>query len=334
MKTVARGQANSGEALLRQMAVRRRRENVMVAVLAVLAVLGGGHAIFSVFQEDPPGPSDDSTVTIVGHAALVGSFGEQFVMTYLTAVSGQQEKIGEFAGTGGQITLPSTPRHVSDPVIVYTSRERSGGGVEIWAVTISVRVAKGAVATAADARQYYRVAVSLSDGQLRALSIPAVVEPPAKGPDLSLAYSSPCAADTPLSQVAAGFLGALLAGSGDVGRYITQASGITALKPSPFTTVELVSVTTDDNNCGNGPAQAKVLATVNPKGDGGAWASLAYPLSMIRSGGQWQVQSIDPVPALTNPLTLVGGQDSRGVGSGTSTAPPSTSVQIPPAKQN
>lgn len=316
------------------MAVRRRRENVMVAVLAVLAVLGGGHAIFSVFQTDPPGPSDESTVSIVGHAELVGSFGQQFVMTYLTATSGQQEKIGEFVGAGSQIALPSTPRHASDPVIVYTSRERSGGGFEIWAVTISVRVAKGAVVTAADTRQYYRVAVSLSDGRLRALSIPAVIEPPAKGSDLALAYSSPCAADTPLSQVAAGFLGALLAGSGDVGRYVTQDSGITALKPSPLTAVELVSATTDDNNCGNGKPQAKVLATVNPKGDGGAMASLAYPLSMIRNGGQWQVQSIDPVPALTNPLTLVAGQDSRGGGNSTSTTPPSTSVQIPPAKQN
>ncbi|MFQ6395092.1 conjugal transfer protein [Nocardia sp. KC 131] len=335
MRTVGREQPESGEALLRRMVARRRRDNIVVAVLAVLAVFGGGHAFFSLFSSDPPPPSDNTTTAIVGRAQLAGSFAEQFVVNYLTAVAGQQDRIGEYVGTAQQISLPTAARVVSDPAVVYVSRERSVNGLDVWSVTVSARIGKGTTATAADPRQFYRVAVSLSEGRLRALSVPAVVEPPARGADLALAYSSPCAAETPLAQVAAGFLSALLANSGDVVRYTTQDSGITALKPAPFTAVELVSLVADDRSCGTGNATAQVLATVNPKADGGATATLAYPLSMVRNGGQWQVQSIDSVPALANPLAIVGAQDSRGSGaSSTSTAPPTTTMQIPPAKQN
>ncbi len=316
------------------MAARRRRDNVLVAVLAVFAVLGGGHAILSLFASDPPGPSDDTTTTIVGHAELAGSFAEQFVVTYLSATAGQQERIGEYVSAGQQSALPSTARQVSDPSVVYVSREKSAGGLDVWAVTVSVRVGK-AGATTDEARQFYRVAVSLTEGRLRALSLPALVQPPARGPDLALAYRSPCGTDTPLSQVAAGFLSALLAGSGDVVRYTAQDAGIVALQPAPFSNVELVSISSDDASCGAGNGPARILATVNPKSESGTAATLAYPLTMVRTSGQWQVRSIDSIPALSNPLAIVGDGDAHSSGTpGTSTAPPTTSVQIPPAKQN
>ncbi len=317
------------------MAARRRRDNIVVAVLAVLAVLGGGHAILSAFDSGPPPPSDDSTTAIVGRAQLAGSFAEQFVVTYLTSIAGQQDRIGEFVGSSQQIALPSSARQVSDPSVVYVSRALSTGGLDVWSVTVSVRVGKSGAAAAPEHRQFYRVAVSISEGRLRALSVPAVVQPPAKGVDLKQAYGSPCASDTPLAQVASGFLGAMLAGTGDVARYTTPDSGLAALKPPPFTAVELVSLTSDDAGCGSGGAKAQVLATVNPKADTGATQSLAYPLTMIRNAGQWQVVSIDPIPALSSPLAVVvAGQDSRGGTPPTSTSSPSPSVTIPPATQN
>ncbi|MGK8489585.1 conjugal transfer protein [Nocardia asiatica] len=335
MRTVVRGPADTGEALLRRMAARRRRDNIVVAVLAVLAVLGGGHAILSAFDAGPPPPSDDSTTAIVGRAQLAGSFAEQFVVTYLTSIAGQQDRIGEFVGSSQQIALPSSARQVSDPSVVYVSRALSTGGLDVWSVTVSVRVGKSGTAAAPEHRQYYRVAVSISEGRLRALSVPAVVQPPAKGVDLKQAYGSPCASDTPLAQVASGFLGAMLAGTGDVARYTTPDSGLAALKPPPFTAVELVSLTSDDAGCGSGGAKAQVLATINPKADTGATQSLAYPLTMIRNAGQWQVVSIDPIPALSSPLAVVvAGQDSRGGTPPTSTSSPSPSVTIPPATQN
>ncbi|WP_280485134.1 conjugal transfer protein [Nocardia cyriacigeorgica] len=313
------------------MAARRRRDNIVAVVLAVLAVMGGGHAILSVFEKDPPAPSDANTTAVVGPAQLAGAFAEQFVMVYLTSVAGQQDKVAEFVGgSGQQITLPTTAQQVSDPAVVYVSRDISVGGIEVWSVTVSVRIGRGATGD----RQFLRVAVSVAEGRLRALSLPSVVQPPGRGAELATVYSAPCGEDTPLTQVASGFLAAFLTGSGDVGRYTTPESAIAALAPAPFTTLETAAVTADDAGCGTGGTTARVLATVNPKSATGASATLAYPLTMVNTTGQWQVQSMDPLPALTSPLAVVAYQDTRSAASQTTTPAPSTSVQIPPARQN
>ncbi|WP_327100892.1 conjugal transfer protein [Nocardia vinacea] len=336
------------------MVARRRRDNVIVAVLAVLAVLGGGHAILDFFASDPPPPSDSATPATIGRAQLAGSFAQQFIVTYLSSVAGQQDRLGEYVGASAQqITLPSTARQVSDPAVVYVSRVGSFDTLEVWSVTVSVRTGKSAStastttgttgttgtsansSTGADTRQFYRVGVSVLNGRLRALALPALVEPPSRGADLSQAYSSPCTADTPLTQVASGFLTTYLTGSGDVGRYVTLDAGIAALRPAPFTAVETVAVTSDDNSCGTARSSAQVLVTVNPKADGGAVATLAYPLTMVRDGGQWQVQSVDAVPAMTNPPAVIADQqNSRGSAPSSTTSVPSTTVQIPRATQN
>ncbi|MEU0500677.1 conjugal transfer protein [Nocardia sp. NPDC005998] len=354
---------DSGDELLRRMVARRRRDNVIVAVLAVLAVLGGGHAILDFFASDPPPPSDSATPATIGRAQLAGSFAQQFIMTYLSSVAGQQDRLGEYVGASAQqITLPSTARQVSDPAVVYVSRIGSFDTLEVWSVTVSVRLGKSATggtstggtstsgtstsgtstsgATAsnsagADTRQFYRVGVSVLNGRLRALALPALVEPPSRGADLAQAYAAPCTADTPLAQVASGFLTTYLTGNGDVGRYVTLDAGIVALRPAPFTAVETVAITSDDNSCGTARSHAQVLVTVNPKADGGAVATLAYPLTMVRDGGQWQVQSVDAVPAMTNPPAVIADQqNSHASAPSSTTSLPSTTVQIPRATQN
>lgn len=304
----------------------------MVAVLAVLAVLGGGHAVFSFFSADPPPPGDESTITTLGHARLAESFAQDFVVTYLGASAGQQDRLARFVGGTEQVTLPKTAQHVSDPLVVYTTRSLNSGSVEVWAVTVSVNAGRPGPN---QARHYYRVPVLVSEGRLRALTFPAAIEPPAVGPELAQAYSSPCAEDTPLAQVATGFLTAFLTGSGDVTRYVTVDSGIAPLIPPPYTALATVTVAADNSACGTTGSSARVLATVSPKADSGTVPSLAYPLTMVRGEGQWQVRTIDPMPALSNPLAVVAHQENTpGQASASSTASPTTTVSIPPATQN
>ncbi len=255
---------------------------------------------------------------------------------YLSAGSGQQERLAEFVGEARQATLPATGRPVSDPVVVYVERQVSNGDIDVWTVTLAVRMAKRA--GAAEERQHYRVSVAVSAGRLRALTLPTAVEAPGRGYDLALGYPTSCSPDTPLAQVAAGFLQALLTGGGDIARYTTPDSGITALKPSPFTTTDTATVSADSTGCGaSGGDSARVLAMVNPKIDGTAAPTLAYPLAMVRAAGQWQVRSVEAVPALRNPLTVVTDQQaaaSGGAGTSASRAPSSAALPIPPATQN
>ncbi|GAA5062315.1 hypothetical protein GCM10023318_45810 [Nocardia callitridis] len=336
----------------------------MLAVLAVLSVLGGGHAIFSMFTSDAPPPVDGSATVAIGHAQLVGSFAERFVVTYLGAAAGQQDRLAEFV-TVPQVSLPSKGKEVSDPAVIYLSREVSGAGLEVWSATISVtdhaggtdtgttragasttHATTGAKSTAKDEQaaerlhEYYRVPVVLAGGRPRAMALPAMVEPPARGEDLGAVYDSPCSSETPLAQVTSGFLTTFLTGTGDVGRYTALGVPIVALRPAPFTGLDGVTVTADDSGCGANGTVAHVLATVNPKTESATAATLVYPLTLVRDGGQWQVQSMDSIPALSQPLSVIANQDpGRGNASSTESAAATTStalssaVQIPPATQ-
>ncbi|MFE3029259.1 conjugal transfer protein [Nocardia tengchongensis] len=316
------------------MAARRRRDNIVVAILALFAVLGGGHAVLDAFSTPPPGPSESSTISLIGRSQLVESFAREFVAIYLSSTSAQQDRIPEFVSGAQQVVLPTVARQVSDPVVVYASRALRDAGTDVWSVTVSVRIAKR-TGPNDDTRQFYRVGVSVNDGRPRALSLPAAVEPPGRGIDLALGYPTACAPDTPLAQVASGFLQALLTGSGDIARYTTPDSGIAALRPALFTTVETTAVTANDAACGASATNAEVLASVNPKLDGATTPTLAYPLTMVRAAGQWQVRAVDSVPALGLPLNAGVPQPTNGA-TATPTSPsrlPVSTVQIPPATQ-
>lgn len=314
------------------MAARRRRDNIVVIVLAVLAVLGGGNAIYSFFAPDPQPPGDEAMVTVTSHARLASSFAEDFVVAYLSAGSGQRDALSRYVEGTQQISLPKTGQQVRDPIVVYVSRTLAAGNLEVWTVTVSVHVGRGQTSTP---RQYYRVPVSVAEGSLRALTLPAAVEPPGVGADLAQAYSAPCGEETAFTQVATGFLTAYLTGSGDVARYVTVESGISALRPAPFTELTTVSVTAEDSACGAAGTSARVLATVTPQGAAGTVPSLAYPMTMVRGEGQWQVRALETLPALKEPLTLVVPQgENAAPAPGATTGPPTTTVQIPPATQN
>lgn len=314
------------------MAARRRRDNIVVVVLATLAVLGGGHAVYSFFAANPQPPGDESMITLSGHERLAGSFAQDFVVAYLSAGSAQRDDLARFVDGTQQISLPKTGQQVSDPIIVHTTRTLAAGTTEVWSVTVSVRSGRGQADTA---RHYYRVPVSVAEGTLRALSLPAVVEPPRIGSDLAQAYSAPCGGETAFTQVATGFLTAYLTGSGDVARYVSVDSGIAALSPVPFTKLTAVSVTAEDSACGAAGNTARILVTVTPEGKSGDTPPLAYPLTMVRGEGQWQVRAIERLPALKEPLSVVvsqGGNSEPTAGGTTGT--PTTTVQIPPATQN
>ncbi|WP_280489225.1 conjugal transfer protein [Nocardia carnea] len=333
MRTGAAGRADSGEALLRQMAARRRRDNIVVVVLAVLAVLGGGHAVYSLFAPDPAPPGDEEMVGVTGHASLAASFAQDFVVTYLSADASEQDALSRYVDGTQRISLPKTGAQVSAPLVVYVSRTLDAGAVEVWSVTVSVQTGRAGAAGAA--RHYYRVPVSVSEGSLRALTLPAAVEPPAVGSDLAQAYSAPCGEETAFAQVATGFLSAYLTGAGDVARYVAVDSGISALRPAPFTDLTTVTVTAEDSGCGTAGSSAQVLATVTPKGAAGTAPALAYPLTMVRGEGQWQVRAIETLPALKEPLTLVVPQgENSGPATGSTTGAPTTTAEIPPATQN
>ncbi|WP_081594096.1 conjugal transfer protein [Nocardia brasiliensis] len=325
MRIVAGKTSDSGEALLRRMVLRRQREKVLVAVLAVLAVLGGGHTVLSWFENEPPRDDDRAASRLIGESYLATSFAEDFVVTYLSADVGDRDSLARFVGSAQQPVLPTTTSEVADPAVVYAARTLSSGNADVWTVTISVREGEDDAA-----RGYYRVAVSLIDGTVRALSLPAAVEPPRQAADLALEYEASCGPDTALGRTAIGFLTAYLTGSGDIARYSATGTGFRGIRPAPYSKIDSVALTTDDPNCGSGATTVRLLAAVGPRTEDDVVATLSYPLTMVLNAGQWQVRSIDPVPALRLPLTVA---DTQAAHTSRTVTPSVTPADIPPPTQ-
>ncbi|MFB8281087.1 conjugal transfer protein [Nocardia colli] len=325
MRMVPGKSTDSGEALLRRMVVRRQREKALIAVLAVLAVLGGGHTILSWFATEAPRDDDKAAARLIGDSYLVTSFAEDFVVSYLRADVRHRDSLERYAGTAQQAVLPASPGVVADPAVVFAARTMTNGNVDVWTVTVSVREGDNAAA-----RSYYRVAVSLIDRGLRALTLPTAVEPPRRATDLALGYGTTCGPDSALGQAATGFLTAYLTGIGDIARYAMPGTGFAGLRPPPYSKLDSVALASDDSSCGSGSTTARLLATVGPRTENDVAATLGYPLTMVLNAGQWQVRSIDAVPALRTPLAAADNQPARG---GPTTTPSATSVEIPPPTQ-
>lgn len=307
---------------------------MVIAIMAVLSILGGGHAILDAFGDEPPAIVGEPAEIVTGRSQLVSAFAQQFIVTYLSSIAGQQDLLSQYVSSGQQTELPSTALQIKETMVVFSARAVATPDLDVWSVTISVRLARPG-ATATDTRLFYRVGVSAIQGRLRALTLPSVVSPPEAGFDLELAYSSPCATSTPFGAIATGFLTAFLAGSGDVNRYTSVDSGIAALQPPPFTGLDVVSVSADDSTCGDNSGAARILVTIRPKSAGGTVVSLAYPLTLRRTAGQWQVISMDSIPALADPLAIVNGQPTGPQPMATTTPPsPSSAGRVPPARQN
>lgn len=307
------------------MVLRRQREKVLIAILAVLAVLGGGHTVLSWFETEPPRDDDRAASRLIGDSFLATSFAEDFVVTYLSSDAGDRDVLARFVGSAQQPVLPTIPSAVSDPAVVYAARTMSSGNVDVWTVTVSVRADDNAMA-----RSYYRVAVSLLQGTVRALSLPAAVEPPRQATDLALAYGASCGPDTALGRTAIGFLTAFLTGDGDIARYSVSGAGFRGIRPAPYSRLDSIALSVDDPNCGSGATTVRLLATVGPRTEDDVVATLSYPLTMVLNAGQWQVRSIDSIPALRLPLAAADGQASH---SSPTVTPSVTPAEVPPATQ-
>ena len=110
----------------------------------------------------------------------------------------------------------------------------------------------------------------------------------------------------PIADALAPFFTALLAGGGEVDRYLSPGMQLRAVAPAPYTQVRLEHLRTDSAELGQTlPAdgtRVQLLATVAVRlGDQpGEW-SLSYPLTVTVRGGRWEVTALDPAPVMATP---------------------------------
>ncbi|MET7344598.1 conjugal transfer protein [Streptomyces sp. NPDC005547] len=256
----------------------------------------------------------------VGESAGPGGFAELFVSAYLTAGEGTEGSLAPFLPTARDVTLTAAPgAQRAQEVAAVKVRQVSAG---YWSVTVAARVTLGATDTKAKAEKaqesgsvpgsvlrYFQVPVRASGGgALAAAALPAEVAAPLSGEAPSLAYgqSVPVPGSDPAGQTLSGFFAAYLAGSGQLDRYLSLGTALSAISPAPYTRVEVAQVAergTNDPGAQQGVpadgARRELLVQVVATDAAGQPRPLAYAIAIAARDGRWEIASVEGAPVLS-----------------------------------
>lgn len=221
--------------------------------------------------------------------------------------------LGE-AGEGRESVLePFYPGEVSlrgvTPAARYVARTvaldalRTGPGA-YWSVTVAadlLTATEGGYRR--DGVHYFRVGVLESGGGYVATSLPAEVPPPPRPalPRLRIgAGGGP--AQEPAAEAGARFFAALLAGEGELGRYVSPGAQLRPLAPAPYRSVAVrrAWMQADESQPGSHLVQAEVEA-VDAEG---RRQVLHYFLRLTVREGRWEVAELLPGAPIAGPASI------------------------------
>lgn len=161
-------------------------------------------------------------------------------------------------------------------------------------------------------RRYFSVPVRVSDAGMAVLALPTPVAAPARdSATVQLSYTKTVPPNTSARTTVESFLGAYLAGSGDVTRVISPGSTITAIDPAPYQELKVTDVRSD-RTPSDSPANGDVVhvfATADVSSATGQRLTTTYALTLTARDGRWETTSVDLAPqerstkATSNPAT-------------------------------
>jgi hypothetical protein len=173
-------------------------------------------------------------------------------------------------------------------VTAVRSAHRAG---DAWSVTVAAQYAGAAV-------RYYAVpiAVDRAGAAFAVTAEPGVVAGPAR---LGVSASSygVSVPEGDLTSAVGEFLGAYLTGAGEVDRYLAPGVKLSAVSPSPYSTVRVQQVLTGEKAAaaeqmpGDG-TRVHVRAQVEARDAGGRWP-LAYEVVLKARSGRWEVAGLE-----------------------------------------
>ncbi len=273
---------------------------------ALLLVLLG-----SAGESAPPATRPAPIIDVSSERTAAEDFAERFVATWLTTPKGDQRQLEAFIAAPERLVLPKDPARVEQ--VGAAAITATAGGV--WSVTVGATVytptpavtvgPAGAGQTptgpAVGERRYFLVPVLYADGKLIATALPGPVAGPATAEPTRDAYRYRQPPGAPVTDTVTDFLGALLAGSADITRYVTPGSLISPVMPAPYTLIDGVTVSTDTEPADGTAAprdgeQLHALVTARAGTDSNQQISVQYALTLTARAGRWEITSVDLAP--------------------------------------
>ena len=267
------------------------RSRALWWIMGAATVLVAAGLTFWLVTKSQPAAAGNSapTVTAVSTPPGVGGFAELYVAAFL---SGTPNATDDF--------LPAAPStEAMTPAAHYATRTAALDITEVddryWAVVVAADVL-----TFIDGGyqpsglQYFQIGVVDDGGRLVATTLPARVSapPPRQGAPRFLQQATETPSDAQAALVG-DFLETLLIGSRDINRYVSPASGITAISPAPYVAISVGSL----GLYGDGV----VIATLDAQEADGAIVAMQYVVRITDSGSGLVVSELLPgPPAITS----------------------------------
>lgn len=276
---------------------------VLVAALVLSpAGLVVGLAAASTGSESAASPDPVDTR---GEQAAVEEFAGRFVTTWLSVNSDNAEDdLAGLVDVPDGADFPAEGMLATDPTIADVAQ------VDVGTWTVTVAVTATPAGKSQGVRRFYRVPIVYDAGRVAALALPAPTAAPAMAETPSLTYPGDLNSGDSAWRTVAGFLTALLAGKGDINRYLTPGSHVRPVTPVPFAGIRIRQLAAAVD-VGVQPAQApsdgerlELLVTVTglTSADGAEGLSMQYALVLTGRDGRWEVTEVEASPQTENGL--------------------------------
>ncbi|MGQ4354889.1 conjugal transfer protein [Streptomyces drozdowiczii] len=247
-----------------------------------------------------------------------GGFAEMYVAEFLRAGEGSEGELAAFYARAADLELGGRPdaTQVGQIAAVRVAEIEPG---RYWSVTVAARVLEPASKDGEQAgirMRFFQVPIEADreGGPLAALALPAEVAAPGGGTrKAKLAYGAPLSAQTsdPAVDTVSRFFGAYLSGSGDLGRYVSPGTRLSAVRPAPYQSVTVTQLSAEtafqdsdgDGRIGapSGQEQLRLVVDVKAARPDGIARPLSYALTLSGRDGRWEVAALDSTPQIVLP---------------------------------
>jgi hypothetical protein len=229
-----------------------------------------------------------------------GEYGAAFVAAWLGASREDEGTLAAYINPAAVGQLSATAWKYRDLAVVSVEKTDES---DLMSVVVAANVEEFDMESESGAtvwpRRYFAVTVRVTDAGLSVVGLPAPIAAPAKEESaVRLAYGQTVLQTSSARQTVEAFLSAYLAGSGEISRYVSPGSEISAITPAPYMTITVTDVKSDvePSDTPSTGSVVRVLATAEVSSASDQRLTTTYALTLTARDGRWETTSVDLAP--------------------------------------